>query len=74
MRTHWQVYTDSDPIGYVLSLNLHRRHLKSDQRAAAAVEALPLYEKEAKERQGERTDLNIVEIIPPTNGANHATK
>ena len=39
------------PLSVVLSLNLHRRHLTSSQRAAIAVEILPLLEREAKERQ-----------------------
>jgi N6-adenosine-specific RNA methylase IME4 len=51
-------------VAYVLSLNLKRRHLTADQKAAIAVDILPLLEKEAKERQGARTD--IVEKIPPS--------
>jgi len=35
-----------------------RRHLTEGQKATIAVEALPLYEAAARERQGRRTDLN----------------
>lgn len=55
-------------IDFVLSLNLHRRHLSQSQKAIVAVKALPLYEAEAKERQGHRSDLDdpedIGEILP----------
>ena len=39
------------PIHYVLSKNLHRRHLTTGQKASIAVEALPLLEDEARLRQ-----------------------
>lgn len=39
------------PTAYVLSENLKRRDLTPGQRAAIAVEALPLFEAEARERQ-----------------------
>ena len=48
------------PTAYVISKNLRRRHLEPGQRAAIAAEALPLFEAEAKERQGRRTDLHQI--------------
>ncbi len=47
----WQSNGET-PTEWVISVNLHRRHLTVAQRAAIAVEALPLFEAEAKERQG----------------------
>jgi 16S rRNA G966 N2-methylase RsmD len=41
----------------VVSANLHRRHLTKSQRAALAVELLPLYAEEARARQGSRNDI-----------------
>jgi len=62
IEIHTNEYIDNDPLGFVLSLNLHRRHLKADQRAAIAVELMPAFEAQAKEMQGARTDLDTNNI------------
>jgi N6-adenosine-specific RNA methylase IME4 len=50
---------------FVVSLNLHRRHLSSGQKAAIGLDVEELLAAEARKRQGARTDLgNITEIIP----------
>lgn len=42
---------DGSLVGFVISLNLHRRHLSSGQKAMVAVDILPMLEAEARERQ-----------------------
>lgn len=63
-------YNPVDPIQYVLSENLARRHLSSQQKAAIAVQAEALYTalaEQAKERQkeyhGNQFDSGLVEKI-----------
>jgi ParB-like chromosome segregation protein Spo0J len=42
---------DGDPLAWVISTNLVRRHLTASQRAILALDVLPLLAKQAKERQ-----------------------
>jgi DNA modification methylase len=49
-------------VEFVVSLNLHRRHLTASQKATVAVDMLPLLEAEARERQGRRSDLAVPQI------------
>jgi hypothetical protein len=44
-------YDGHDPVTFVISANLKRRHLTQTQKAEIALKAIPLYEQEAKERQ-----------------------
>ena len=63
---------NGSPTTWVLSVNLHRRHLTPGQRAAIATDALPMFEAEAAQRRkdlsgtrsnpGERREVQ--EIIP----------
>jgi hypothetical protein len=55
------------PVDYVLSQNLHRRHLTASQKSIVAANAKPLYAAEAKERQrqaGGDHEEPLREIIP----------
>lgn len=56
--------TDADALREALSLNLHRRHLTTSQRARIAADVEPMFAEAAKERQGARTD--IVANLPPS--------
>jgi hypothetical protein len=54
-------------VGFVVSVNLHRRHLTAGQRAVVGAEMLPLMEAEAKQRQATSTGGSkpqLVELFP----------
>lgn len=50
-------YDENDILDYIVDQNSKRRQLTVSQRAAIAVEMIPMYAAAAKERQGKRTDL-----------------
>ena len=66
-QTEWSAPDGVTAGEWIVSTNLQRRHLTSQQRAmiAADPDILDVLEAEARERQGTRTDLgDIVEKIP----------
>lgn len=50
-------YEGDDAVGFVVAMNILRRHLTPSQRAVLALGFEAEYAKDAKERQGARTDL-----------------
>lgn len=51
-------YNGDDPLSYVVSINIRRRHMDTSQRAMLATEMLPEFEAEAKERLRESAREN----------------
>lgn len=51
VKPETRMYEGDDPIGFVVSQNLHRRHLTTGQRAAVAAGIRPLYREQADARK-----------------------
>ncbi len=64
-------YKGDSPVGFIIGVNLKRRHLDKGQKIALALEVEPHFAAEAKKRQGARTDL--VEKVPRSSAPTKST-
>ena len=53
IKPRFEVFGGDDPVTFIISENLNRRHLTPSQRAMLAVEVLPFFEAQAQERYAE---------------------
>ena len=69
-------YVGDEIVAFIVGENIRRRHLTPGQAAFVALDLLPVFEAEAKERQGTRSDLwaDLPKSLTPARAADQAAK
>ncbi len=68
IKPKFETVSISDPVAYVVSLNIHRRHLTPSQLSMCAGRARDIYEAEAKERMVAGKEADPVANLPQGTG------
>jgi hypothetical protein len=68
VKPRYKTVTVDDPVDYVLSKNLHRRHLTPSQASMVAARVRDYYDRQAKERQKRKPVDSVPEKLPEQKG------
>jgi N6-adenosine-specific RNA methylase IME4 len=78
VKPHYDYYKGNEPVAFVISKNLHRRHLNKSQEAMIATTVKPMLAEEARKRQaiftGNQYTSGVSELIPEEQKGRSADK